>query len=402
MMPWRHIWSAILCAGALFAQNNLPEKKVPSALPSILHITSDPSGAKVYINNTFVGLTPFQDQMNIGTYNVIVKKEFFAEDSALMVLTAAEVKSQAFLLKAKFGIIDINSAPESGADVFLNNVHVGITPYNSQQLPEGEYSLRMTKLLFKEHLEKITLADGKTDRRIITLENNSCSITVRSAFSTIFIDGNNVGDGSHTAILEAGKHTIIADRSEQYIPIKREIILNANDVRILELEPQPRLGGVSVIVHPENAFDAEVFVNDTIAGKAPIILPLIVGTHTISVKKRNFRDEIKYFTVSEDEHTTVKFQMITLEEDHRQNINKWNYSKWISAGIGTLAIGASLYFNHKASTSYSAYSTAPTTSEAAKFRNQTNQHKTYFSISAGFASAAAITTVYSWIKEQTQ
>ncbi|HAP34768.1 MAG TPA: hypothetical protein DCQ28_02060 [Bacteroidetes bacterium] len=402
MMPWKQILQVFFCVGALFAQNNLPEKNTLPVLPSILHITSAPSGAKVYINNSFVGMTPFQEEMKIGSYKVSVKKELYSEDSAEIVVAAAEIKAHAFTLQPKFGIIEVITAPEPGANVYLNNILVGHTPYISQQLPEGEYTVRFTKHLYKTHEENFFLTAGKTDRRVVPLENNSGKVTVHSVFSTIFIDGINVGNDTHTAILDTGKHTIIADRSEQYFPAELEITLAANDIRSFELEPQPRLGGVSVIVETENATDAEVFVNDTLKGKAPTIFSMIIGTHSIAVKKNLFRDERKYFTVSENTNTTVKFQMMTLEEERLQNMSKWNSSKWISAGIDILAIGASIYFNQKASNSYSAYSSARTTADAAKLREQTNQHSRYFSISAGFVVTASAATIFSWIKELTQ
>lgn len=156
------------------------------------------------------------------------------------------------------------------------------------------------------------------------------------------------------------------------------------------------------MVETENATDAAVYVNDTLAGKAPTVFPLIIGTHSITVKKDSYKDETEYFTIIENENSTAKFHMITLDE-HRQNtIGKWNNSKWISAGVGIAAIGASIYFNQAAANSYSSYSSATTTESAANFRNKTNRQSTYYSVSMGFVITATVSAVYSWFQEQRQ
>lgn len=402
MTFWKLIWCSIFCTVLSFAQNGSQKKVNLPVLPSILHIITEPAGAKVFINNIDVGLTPFQGEIKTGAFSLSVKKDFYAEESKEIVIATGEVKRLAYTLQPKFGIVDIASEPESGASVYINDTLVGITPYCSQKLPEGEYTVRITKPLFKGQLEKLILADGKTIKRIFTLENNSCTVTVNSPLSSILVDGIKVGENSVTAILESGSHLIKAERSEQYIPVEQEITLSANETQLLELEPQPRLGGISVMVETENATDAAVYVNDTLAGKAPTVFPLIIGTHSITVKKDSYKDETEYFTIIENENSTAKFHMITLDE-HRQNtIGKWNNSKWISAGVGIAAIGASIYFNQAAANSYSSYSSATTTESAANFRNKTNRQSTYYSVSMGFVITATVSAVYSWFQEQRQ
>lgn len=396
------IWWSMFGVVLSVAQNDVQKKVNLPALPSILHISSEPTGAKVFINKIFVGTTPFQNELKTGSYSVSIKKEFYAEESKEFIIATGEVKTLVFSLQPKFGMMEIVSEPESGANVYLNDTLVGITPFHSQKLPEGVYTVRITKPLFKEQTAPLTLADGKTERRTFILENNACTVKVNSPLSSILIDGIKLGDNSVTAILEAGNHLIKAERSEQYIPVEQEIVMSANETKLLELEPQPRLGGISVMVETESATDAAVFVNDTLAGKAPAVFPLIIGTHSITVKKDSYKDETEYFTIIENENSTAKFQMITLEEHRLNSISKWNNSKWISAGIGLAAVGASIYFNLAAANSYSSYTSAATTEDAANFRNKTNRQSTYYSVSMGFVITATVSAVYSWFQEQSQ
>jgi hypothetical protein len=397
-----------LCAAAVFsllvlhAQDSPEATAPPVLLPGILRVMSQPSEANVYINGQCAGQTPFQDEMNPGDYTLTVGKELYESDSDTAAVLSGKVVLKSFVLKPKYGIIDVNTAPESEANIFLNDVFVGMSPYRSLPLPEGQYTLRIQKYLFKDFEKTVTLGGGRTDSSIVVMKNNSGRITIHAPNSEIFLDDNLVGKDLYSQVVIAGIHLLNIKRSYQYIPVEQKFDLAVDQNYSTDINLKPRMGSMSVIVETKNADDADVFIDDSLKGKAPLIIPIIIGPHKVVVNKSYFQSVEKSITVRENENTKVKFRLFTKEEVRAQNIGSWNQWRWISTAVGILAIGATVYFDHEAAKNYSSYSAAGTSSEASHFRTLTNHNNTYFSLSLGITATAAAGALFSWLEETTQ
>jgi hypothetical protein len=368
-------------------------------LPSILQVNSEPKNAMVFIDGAYSGVTPFQEEIKPGNHRIVMKKELFYDDSVDMYIPEGTTKSKQFDLKANYGIADIRTTPEQGAEVFINDVFVGITPFVSQRMPSGRHSLRVVKRMYKTVTGQIVLWKGMTSTQTIALPVNFGTLHVRSPKSNIYINGELTGKDDYTTILEAGKYLIRAERSFQYSPVEQEANIVVNSSLTFELNPKPRYGSISVIVEPYGANDAEVIVNDEQKGKAPLVLQSLIGSYVIQVNKDKYLNVRQEISVRENENTKVKFELVTVEESRRNSINSWNRSKWISTAIGLLAAGTSVYFNYQANAQYHSYSSATTTERALFFREKTKTSNVYFSVSLAVFGTSAITSMYSWFKE---
>lgn len=121
---------------------------VPVQNPSTgdLQVTSSPSGAAVYLNGNYQGVTttvggPLDiTDLTAATYTVVLKKSGYMDYTTTVKIVAGQTAQVAATLQAtgtpSSGTIsaEIMSTPE-GADVYVNNVYKGLTPLNFQNVP---------------------------------------------------------------------------------------------------------------------------------------------------------------------------------------------------------------------------------------------------------------------------
>ncbi len=127
----------------------VPESNPPTG---DIRVTSTPSGAVVYLNGDYKGFTPPNDHLDIndlppGTYTVALTRLGYLDYSTSVTLPAgALIAVNATLVPAPVpptaATAEIVSTP-SGAEVYVNNAFVGITPFVSQNVTPGTYTIEL-------------------------------------------------------------------------------------------------------------------------------------------------------------------------------------------------------------------------------------------------------------------
>jgi len=121
---------------------------VPLQSPSTgdLIVTSSPSGAAVYLNGNYQGVTTSTGgplditDLTAATYTVVLKKSGYQDYTTTVGIVAGQTAQVAATLQASgtppSGTVsaEIMSTPE-GADVYINNVYKGVTPLAFQNVP---------------------------------------------------------------------------------------------------------------------------------------------------------------------------------------------------------------------------------------------------------------------------
>ncbi len=113
-----------------------------------LQVLSVPSGAAVYIDGSYRGLTPGDDLLDIhdlspGTYLVAVRKPGYEDYSKSVSIQAGGIVQLTASLQPgeqTAAGVEIASTP-AGADVFVNNAYVGITPLSFHEVEAGTYTV---------------------------------------------------------------------------------------------------------------------------------------------------------------------------------------------------------------------------------------------------------------------
>ncbi|QDA31598.1 PEGA domain-containing protein [Thermococcus indicus] len=129
--------------------------------PGTLKITSEPSGAKVYIGGDYKGTTPLTLNLAPGTYDVKLTMKDYEDYTTTVTLSPGETKSLSATLKPAYGYLSVESDP-SGAEVYVDGNYIGTTPITDYKLSPGEHSIRIKKDGYEEYTKTVSVEAGKS------------------------------------------------------------------------------------------------------------------------------------------------------------------------------------------------------------------------------------------------
>jgi hypothetical protein len=231
------------------------------------------------------------------------------------------------------GTLEIVSSPAE-ADVFINGELQGKTPFR-QELPSGTYTLSIKHPMYQEQSEELDIAVGEAYRKEYTLiPFYTLIIPARPSGSRVKIDGRYKGQTPLT-IEDWTKQTIrVTIEKRGYSTFDRTITLEPGTNQIdysLTLAktttttttttppkptptpaPTPKTYRLSIKTTPP---DAELFLDDKLAGRTPVNLEKRSGTYRIQIRKPGYRtatDSIELKANEEREYNLVKLEKIKL------------------------------------------------------------------------------------------
>ena len=70
-------------------------------------------------------------------------KNFFHPEQQEVNLTAGSTEDLSLTMPSAYGFLAVTSQPETGADVYIDGVKVGQTPYKSERLKTAEYLVQV-------------------------------------------------------------------------------------------------------------------------------------------------------------------------------------------------------------------------------------------------------------------
>src|SRR5690554_1757108 len=117
----------------------------PPARPTTgtINISSSPSGASAFVNDSYVGTTPISYTTQAGQYTIRVELPGYERHSGTINLSGGQsVNVNANLVPSRqTGTVRFRSTP-NGASVWVNNQNLGTTPLNNIVLDVGSYEAR--------------------------------------------------------------------------------------------------------------------------------------------------------------------------------------------------------------------------------------------------------------------
>jgi len=185
--------------------------------PGKLNISSVPPGATIYLDGERVGMT---QKLNVGlplTLNdVAIGKHtlrFQLDKFRDIVETVEVVSGKTTHIQGKLGcVLSIVSVP-SGADVYLNGMHISKTPLVTDRIPKKQYSIRLSKEEYIDEILKVAQA-AKTTEPIkltakLTPKTGSLVILSEPKNATVFLDEKRRGNTPITLYgISIGNHKL--------------------------------------------------------------------------------------------------------------------------------------------------------------------------------------------------
>jgi hypothetical protein len=144
--------------------------KKPSANAALLRIKSTPDSAKLFLNNRFAGMTPYENTTVLpGQYTAKISASRYEDwESETFNLSRGESKEISADLVYKYGVLNLLSTPP-GATVLLNRVKTGTTPYRNDSLLPGGYALKLEFSGYGPVQENIEIVKNRRDTLSFTL-----------------------------------------------------------------------------------------------------------------------------------------------------------------------------------------------------------------------------------------
>jgi hypothetical protein len=249
---------------------------------ALLDITSEPSGAGVYIDDEYKGTTPYVGRVMSGSYDLRLEKDLYLPLQQKIVVAANETKRLSLSLKANFGSVRIESSPEN-ARAFIDEKYIGTTPVTSPSLQPGRHSLRLQKEMYHDKSRQVTVTRGETETVQVILEPAFGGLVIRSEPSgaEVLIDGKSAGPTPF-------RDSEIASASYQVtisLPMYRDVsrMIEVRDGRVTEelFRLDTNFGTLYIEAPPL----ATVYIDGEPAGNGSMTKKLDGGLHRIEARQ---------------------------------------------------------------------------------------------------------------------
>jgi basic membrane protein A and related proteins len=133
------------------------------------NISTEPTGAVIYINNQYKGKSPFSLVLKPGGYLIRAQKEGYKPESRRISVKSAKQVQLTFVLDKQGGSLFIRSNPSS-AKVYLNNQYQGESPLTLKGLDKGKYSLSLKTEGYSDYRRTVVIKQGRESQIIARLK----------------------------------------------------------------------------------------------------------------------------------------------------------------------------------------------------------------------------------------
>ena len=277
-----------------------------------LTIIADQPNASIYIDDQYVsdGFMSFA----IGTTHTWkIECDMYHTESGSVTVTEGEPVTIEKQLRPAYGYIKIDSRPESGAVVFIDNKKVGTTPYQSDKMASGKYNVRVVKDMYKAAEQTYAITDGNTTNAVLDMAANFVNLTLETdAASDIYIDGQYKGKGKWSGRIADGAHFVEVKKDKHRTVSKNLNLVLGKDENIKIEAPTAITGFLDISSLPVKA---DIYLNGKHYGTTPrIISNLIIGEYTLKLEKEGCASVTKNIVIEENQTLTMKEQLPTGKE----------------------------------------------------------------------------------------
>lgn len=273
-------------------------------------ITSEPSGAMVYINNNLEGTTPFKKKMKQGSYTYRLEADMHHNYAGSFDVDISKKSRLECKLKPSYGYLNIKSLPVSGAKVLIDSKPGTLTtPCTTPKLASGKHKVTLLHDYYKATTVEAIVYDNKTTPVTIDMKPVFSNITVKAPHNLgIYVNGDYKDKSEWTGKLKEGIYTI-ETKSLKYHCQKQEIEVVSGIDKTYTLKALPKFGVLDIDSDP---FDADIYLNGVHKGKTPnTISNLLVGDYTLELKKSGCASIKKNVTIVENQTLSLSEKLET-------------------------------------------------------------------------------------------
>ncbi len=307
--------------------------------PASLGVTSDPAGARVFLDGAAVGVTPYSVELAPGAHAVAVELGGRLRQERQITARQGRDVQLAFVLPAmpKDPALTVESEP-AGASVVIDGKERGRTPFLAP-VAAGTHELVLRLAGRREVGTELTMPKDKdlSLRMELAQASGAPRLTVASVpdGAAILVDGKEVGLTPWSGELKLGDHTVQVRRAG-YLIAERAVTLQANRDAHLSFAPERIAGPGRLRVETEPP-DAEIAIDGQAAGVAPYSGELPSGDHNVEISSVGYRSLAQQITLAPGQQVSLRLTLSAAGGDNTPPI----------VGVNSAPEGALLYLDGK-------------------------------------------------------
>jgi len=178
-----------------------------SALGGDISISTTPSGALIYLDDAYKGVTPviIKDVLP-GSHTI--KLTFNEYDDWTTIIDVVEGSTNTISATLNKTAIYFTSTP-SGAIIYLDNSRIGTTPFTKTNLLPGSHTIKLTRNDYDDWITTVNVVEGSTTTISATLNKTAIYFTSTPSGALIYLDNYYMGKTPITKTqLLPGSHTV--------------------------------------------------------------------------------------------------------------------------------------------------------------------------------------------------
>ncbi len=279
---------------------------LPTPLYGRLELSTIPSGASVYVADKYLGKTPFAENLLIGEYEFVLKKEAKAD----ITLNVNIEENDTLVLEEKFADSKrvFIMTDRSGDSLFVNDRYIGNSP-QTLYLTHDVYTIKAVRDKYNVINELDVFFANDTVEYFVGKE---MQIVTDSEKDKVYIDGEKIGKAPCTAKLSYGTHELKITRGK-YV-YERTVAVEDDGLKELKVEL-----GKKVTIKTTDKGD-KVYVDGKYFGKTPLTKYIYYGDHKVKIVREKELENTHKISVLDDdvnEYTLYIGQLVTFESNKK-------------------------------------------------------------------------------------
>ena len=306
------------------------EKKLHPNFGYINVTTSPESGAKVFVDGDYIGLSPIKtDKLASGSHTVRAMKDMFKMKEQSFVVNDGQTTNATLNMSANFVSVTINT--DADADIYVDEEYKGKGRWTGR-VSDGSHILEARKENHRSSTQTVELVLG--ENKTFTLEapkpiNGSLEVNTSPMDAEIYIDGKHYGQTpNYINEILIGIHELKLEKSG-CATLTKTITIKENENLTINEKLQT---GKEITISTDKTGD-KIYVDGNYVGTSPITSNLSYDSHNIKAV-RNGKEVSKTISVSQSGgENNVKLAFV-------QEINGHEYVdlglsvKWATCNVG--------------------------------------------------------------------
>ena len=296
-----------------------------------LEVRSDPLGAAISLDGEGTGkVTPYRfERMAVGVAEVRLSLDGYGEAVQRPVVERKETATVEAPLQPKLGLLWIQTTYKDGTPcegtVTVDGQPQSDTTPMKLELPAREYEViaRCGDNMGSDrvrvvHGDKVTLDmpvlggtnfyRGENIVNKVTNETGFMMISVQPPDATIYLNGEDVGQGTVQLERGTGDYVVTAELGDMYHPARQEVALSTGTEKIA-LQLMPAFGAFEISSSPTGA---SVYLDDRLLGTTPHNATLRSYDYRLKVVKEDYVEHIDSISIEDNKTLALN---LSLEPD---------------------------------------------------------------------------------------